>query len=61
MIPPEAQAQWEKDCKRWHGHVLTGKLCHWCVECDGLPVDDTCEELRVCMCFPDDVYPDWCK
>ena len=36
--------QWVEDCKRWRGHVLTGKYGHWCPEWDDLPIDETCPE-----------------
>ncbi len=40
--------EWEADCLRWHKRVLTGKFCHWC---DELPIDETCAEFAVCLCF----------
>lgn len=43
-------AQWELDCFRWRGRVLTGKKGHWCFDWDELPVDETCDEWP-CKCF----------
>jgi hypothetical protein len=36
--------QFDRDCMRWRGKVLTGKFAHWCEEWDGLPVDETTPE-----------------
>ena len=43
--------EWEEACMRWRGEVLTGKFAHYCWEWDGLPVDETCKEFEVCLCF----------
>ena len=43
---------WETECNRYHGKVLTGKRKHYCYEWDGMPIDETCEEFKVCCCFP---------
>jgi hypothetical protein len=40
---------WEEDCLRWRGCVLTGKHSHWCPDWDYLPIDETCEEWP-CVC-----------
>lgn len=42
---------WEHDCKKWRGKVLTGKYAHWCYDWDALPVDETCIEFSSCGCF----------
>lgn len=34
--------QFQEDCLRWRGSMLTGDFAHWCGEWDGLPVDETC-------------------
>lgn len=34
--------EWQLDCLRWRGNMLTGNFAHWCAEWDGLPVDETC-------------------
>ena len=41
---------WAKDCNRWHGRVLVGKYCHYCMDWDDLPVDDTVQEYECCTC-----------
>lgn len=43
-------SDWEKDCIRWRGVVLTGQHWHWCFGWDGLPVDETCLEWP-CGCL----------
>lgn len=45
------QTDWEKDCIKWWGKVLTGKKSHWCYDWDFLPVDETTEEFSACTCF----------
>jgi hypothetical protein len=47
---------WNEDCLRWRGRVLTGKYKHWCNEWDGLPVDETTPEWPTCTCWPPEVY-----
>lgn len=42
---------WEEDCLRWHGRVLTGKMGHWCSDWDYLPIDETSPEFAVCTCL----------
>ncbi len=49
---PSPDAEWEEDCLRWRGEVLTGKYSHWCWEWDGLLIDETCGE-RPCGCEED--------
>jgi hypothetical protein len=46
---------WEEDCMKWRGKVLTGKKAHWCCEWDFLPVDETTPEFECCLCFPADL------
>lgn len=41
---------WEVDCRRWHGQVLTGQFSHWCPDWDFLPIDETCGEMDGCVC-----------
>jgi hypothetical protein len=41
---PRFHPDWEPDCLKWRGVVLTGKYAHWCMEYDELPVDETCFE-----------------
>lgn len=43
-------AEWERDCKRWHGRILTGRYKHWCPDWDELPIDETCSEMECCTC-----------
>lgn len=42
---------WIEDCHRWRGEVLRGHHVHWCLEWDGLPVDETTDEHAHCSCF----------
>jgi len=44
--------EWERDCLRWRGAILTGKYGHWCDDYDGLPVDETSIEWP-CACAPE--------
>lgn len=44
--------EWNKECLRWRGRVLTGKGRHWCYDWDFLPVDETTPEWEGCTCFP---------
>ena len=43
---------WVRDCLFWRDRVLVGRYRHWCVDWDGLPVDETTIEWEVCSCFP---------
>lgn len=55
--PDDAQQiaeEWERDCLHWRGLVLTGRYAHWCMEWDGLPMDETCPEWP-CRCGIEDV------
>lgn len=54
MISTDALEEWRADCLKWRGRVLDGKLSHWCVEWDGLPVDETTEEWA-CGCYDFDL------
>ena len=40
---------WVEDCLKWRGEVLHGNHCHWCLDWDGLPVDDTTDEWSCCL------------
>jgi hypothetical protein len=42
-------ADWKQDCKHWRNRVLTGRYAHWCMDWDGLPIDETCPEWP-CIC-----------
>lgn len=35
----------------WRKKVLTGKESHFCYDWDGLPVDESTDEIRTCHCF----------
>ena len=50
---PIPSPEWEEDCLKWRGVVLTGKKAHWCLDWDGLPVDETTPEFECCTCFSD--------
>ena len=49
-----ASNDWDLDCIRWYGKILSGKYSHWCWEWDELPIDETCAEFSCCTCFSDD-------
>ena len=40
--------EWEEDCLKYWGKVLTGKHGHWCYDFDDLPIDETCQEFEFC-------------
>lgn len=42
--------EFEQDCMRYHGKVLTGKYRHYCKEWDFLPIDESCQEIEFCVC-----------
>lgn len=48
------RTEWEEDCLAYRGEVLTGKRAHFCLDFDGLPVDDTTWEALVCHCYDGD-------
>jgi hypothetical protein len=50
LVRSFSKRQWEEDCLKYHGRVLTGKCQHWCMDTDDLPVDDTCAEFESCTC-----------
>lgn len=54
----DASNEWIEDSKKYHGKVLTGKFAHWCLEWDDLPIDETCPEFKVCLCFPTEEVKD---
>lgn len=41
---------WAEECIRFHGRVLAGVLSHECADWDGLPIDETCDEMVACTC-----------
>lgn len=43
--------EWNEECMRWRGAVLTGKYAHYCWDYDGLPVDETSSEWPTCTCW----------
>ena len=51
-------SEWEEDCLRWRGRVLTGNKAHWCQDWDFLPVDETCFEIEACHCYDDEKKTD---
>jgi hypothetical protein len=44
MDAESGSPEWQADCLRWRGRVLTGRFGHWCADYDELPVDETCPE-----------------
>jgi hypothetical protein len=51
-------SDWEEDCLREYGEILSGKYKHWCPEWDNLPIDETCQEFESCCCF-EDICLEW--
>ena len=49
MTEPSHSPEWEADCLRWRGKVLTGRCGHWCPDWDDLPIDETSLEWP-CAC-----------
>lgn len=47
--------EFNEDCMHFHGKILTGEFKHFCMEFDGLPIDETCFEFKYCLCD----YMDW--
>ena len=41
---------WDMDCLHWRGRVLIGRYAHYCLEWDGLPIDETCLDEWPCAC-----------
>lgn len=48
MAAETRRTDWEQDCVKYRGEVLTGRGQHWCFEFDELPTDDTCAEWPCC-------------
>ena len=46
------EEQWKADCLKERGKELTGKYTHYCIDWDGLTMDETCEEWP-CLCAYD--------
>lgn len=47
--------EWKRYCAIWHRPVLTGRMAHWCIDGagdGGMPVDETCVEIKRCRCYP---------
>ena len=44
----------ETDPEEYRFSKLTGKYKHYCLEYDGLAIDETCEEFKYCICFKED-------
>lgn len=44
--------EWEEDCLEIHGVLLIGDFCHWCMDWDQMPLDETCGEFAFCSCIP---------
>ena len=58
VTPPMQSAGWDEDCMRFYGKILDGEKAHYCHDWDGLPIDETCKELRCCHCvFASTVIP----
>jgi hypothetical protein len=43
-------SEFDEECLRFYGKLLTGKKKHWCLNWDQLPIDETCEEFQCCFC-----------
>jgi hypothetical protein len=46
----EQPPKWEESCMRVYGRVLVGERSHFCLDFDGMPIDETCPEIRMCVC-----------
>lgn len=44
--------EWEEDCLEYRGVLLTGRYAHYCLDWDGLPIDETCVEWPCCAFEP---------
>jgi hypothetical protein len=42
----------DRDCLKERGRILTGRGAHYCHDWDGLTVDETTREWSCCSCFP---------
>lgn len=43
---------WDNECLRYCGRILPrSKYSHYCMDWDGLPVDEFCIEFTTCYCF----------
>ena len=43
--------EFEEDCIKYYGKILTGKYKHYCYDWDFLPIDETCQEFSCCNCI----------
>lgn len=43
----------DEEAVKFYGTPLTGKYKHFCMEFDGLPIDENCHEFKYCVCFED--------
>lgn len=46
---------WDDDCMEYRGTVLTGRYSHFCMDWDGLPIDETCIEWPCCGYEPEGI------
>ena len=51
----EPSAEWIEDCEKYWGRTLDGPNAHWCHDWDCLPVDDTLQEAKCCVCLDREV------
>ena len=56
LIDPADVKDWEDDCLKWRGRVLSGEKAHWCYDWDFLPIDETTPEWP-CNCVFADPTP----
>lgn len=40
--------RFDVDCMKERGRILTGRFAHYCIDWDGLTVDETCIEANSC-------------
>lgn len=45
--------EWEEWCLKERGRVLTGTYAHFCIDWDGLTMDETCDGEWPCICKSD--------
>jgi len=53
-VSDSKDSEWNAECIKWRGKVLTGSKAHYCWDWDGLPVDETCAEFGCCSCYSEE-------
>ena len=50
LVKSFSKLEWEEDCLKYHGRVLTGKYQRWRADCNDLPIDDISAVFQACTC-----------